>query len=200
MGETVIGQMPEWYMDYTMNGRDRRQRGNRDDKMAPHNTYPCAGEDKWIAIAVGSQSEWEALCGAMGNPVWTRDAKFADQYSRWRNSEELDSHLARWTQGHEHIALANELQRAGVAAGPVLDSVEIHDDSHLWEWGFFRKINHREVGERILPNMPVRMTNVAELNYSMPPDLGQHNREIFGGLLGLSDVEIANLMEQRVIY
>ena len=61
MGETVIGQMPEWYMDYTMNGRDRRQRGNRDDKMAPHNTYPCAGEDKWIAIAVGSQSEWEAL-------------------------------------------------------------------------------------------------------------------------------------------
>jgi crotonobetainyl-CoA:carnitine CoA-transferase CaiB-like acyl-CoA transferase len=48
--------------------------------------------------------------------------------------------------------------------------------------------------------MPVRMSNVAELNYSMPPDLGEHNREIFGGLLGLSDVEIANLMEQKVIY
>ena len=39
MGETVIGQMHEWYMDYFMNGRDRRQRGNRDDVMAPHNTY-----------------------------------------------------------------------------------------------------------------------------------------------------------------
>jgi benzylsuccinate CoA-transferase BbsF subunit len=200
MGETVIGQMPEWYMDYTINGRDRGPRGNRDDMMAPHNTYPCAGEDKWIAIAVGSQSEWEALCRAMGNPAWTRDEKFADQYSRWRNSDELDAHLGRWTRVHEHIALANELQRAGVAAGPVLDSVEIHDDPHLWEWGFFRKINHREVGERILPNMPVRMSNVPELNYSMPPDLGQHNREIFGGLLGLSDVEIANLMEQKVIY
>src|SRR5207253_4579287 len=85
-----IGQMPEWYMDLAMNGRDRRQRGNRDDKMAPHNTYPCAGDDKWIAIAVGTQSEWEALCGAMESPMgsaaWTRDAKFADQYSRWRNS------------------------------------------------------------------------------------------------------------------
>ena len=102
--------------------------------------------------------------------------------------------------GYEHIALAKTLQRAGVAAGPVLDSVEIHDDPHLWEWGFFRKINHREVGERILPNMPVRMSNVAEFNYSMPPDLGEHNREIFGGLLGLSDVEIANLMEQKVIH
>jgi crotonobetainyl-CoA:carnitine CoA-transferase CaiB-like acyl-CoA transferase len=51
------------------------------------------------------------------------------------------------------------------------------------------------VGERILPNMPVRMSNVAELNYSIPPDLGRHNREIFGRLLELSDAEIANLIE-----
>ncbi len=56
MGETVIGQMPEWYMDYFMNGRDRRQWGNRDDVMAPHNTYRCAGEDNWIAIAVANDS------------------------------------------------------------------------------------------------------------------------------------------------
>ena len=200
MGETVIGQMPEWYMDYFMNGRDRRARGNRDDVMAPHNTYRCAGEDKWIAIAVATQAEWEALCRAMGDPEWTRDAKFADQYSRWKHSDELDAQLAKWTRNHEHLALAKKLQAAGVAAGPVLDSVEIHDDPHLWEWGFFRKIDHREVGERILPNMPVRMSNLPELNYSMPPDLGEHNREIFGGLLGLSDAEIKMLMEQKIIY
>ena len=200
MGETVIGQMPEWYMDYFMNGRDRRQQGNRDDVMAPHNTYRCAGDDKWVAIAVGSQSEWEALRRVMGDPAWTRDAKFADQQSRWRHSDELDAHLSKWTRNHEHLALAKELQRAGVAAGPVLDSVEIHEDPHLWEWGFFRKIDHHEVGERILPNMPVRMSNLPELNYSMPPDLGQHNREIFGGLLGLSDAEIKILMEQKIIY
>lgn len=200
MGETVIGQMHEWYMDFFMNGRDRRQRGNRDDIMAPHNTYPSAGDDKWIAIAVGSDSEWEALRRVMGDPEWARGVKFADQYSRRRNSDELDAHLANWTRGREHIALAAELQRAGVAAGPVLDSVELHHDPHLWEWGFFRTIDHHEVGERILPNMPVRMSNIPELNYSMPPDLGQHNREIFGGLLGLSDAEINMLMEQKVIY
>ncbi|HVN29481.1 MAG TPA: CoA transferase [Candidatus Binataceae bacterium] len=200
MGETVIGQMPEWYMDYFMNGRDRRARGNRDDAMAPHNTYPCSGDDKWIAIAVGTQAEWEALCRAMGNPVWTRDARFTDQYARLKNSDELDVHLAQWTRNFEHRALATDLQAAGVAAGPVLDSVEIHEDPHLWEWGFLRKINHHEVGERILPNMPVHMSNVPELHFSMPPDLGEHNRDIFGGLLGLSDAEINLLMEQKVIY
>lgn len=200
MGETVIGQMPEWYLDYFINGRDRRQRGNRDDVMAPHNTYPCAGDDKWIAIAVRIEAEWQALCRVMEYPEWTRDAKFADQYSRWRHSDELDAHLAKWTRNHQHIALAHQLQRSGVAAGPVLDSVELHADPHLWEWGFFRKIDHPEVGERILPNMPVRMSNVPGLNYSMPPDLGQHNREVFGRLLGLSDAEIKSLIEQKVIY
>jgi benzylsuccinate CoA-transferase BbsF subunit len=200
MGETVIGQMNEWYMDYFMNGRDRRQWGNRDDVMAPHNTYKCAGEDKWIAIAVGNDAEWAALRGAMGDPQWARDAKFADQFGRWKNRDEIDAHLGQWTRSHDHLELAATLQREGVPAGPVLDSVELHEDRHLWEWGYFWRMNHREVGERILPGMPVKLANVPELNYSYPPDLGQHNRDVLGGLLGLSDAEIKILMEEKVIY
>ena len=95
MGETVIGETPEWYMDYFMNGRDRRQWANRDDVMAPHNTYPCAGDDKWIAIAVGNDAEWRALCEVMGNPAWAGETKFADQFARWQNSDALDAHLSR---------------------------------------------------------------------------------------------------------
>jgi crotonobetainyl-CoA:carnitine CoA-transferase CaiB-like acyl-CoA transferase len=82
----------------------------------------------------------------------------------------------------------------------VLDSVELHEDRHLWEWGYWWKMNHHEVGERIMPGIPVKMSNVPELNYSYPPDLGQHNREIFGGLLGLSEAEIKKLIEEKVIY
>jgi crotonobetainyl-CoA:carnitine CoA-transferase CaiB-like acyl-CoA transferase len=200
MGETVIGQMNEWYMDYFMNGRDRRQWGNRDDTMAPHNTYKCAGEDKWIAIAVGNDEEWAALRRAMGDPEWAGGAEFADQFARWKNRAELDAHLGKWTRGYDHLELAAALQRQGVPAGPVLDSVELHEDKHLWEWGYWWRMNHHEVGERILPGMPVKMRNVPELNYSYPPDLGQHNREVFGGLLGLSDAEIKILMDEKVIY
>ena len=82
----------------------------------------------------------------------------------------------------------------------MLDSVEIHDDRHLWEWGYWWKMDHHEVGERIMPGMPVKMSGVPRLNMSHPPDLGQHNREVFGGLLGLSDAEINLLIEQKVIY
>ncbi len=61
-------------------------------------------------------------------------------------------------------------------------------------------MNHREVGERIMPGMPVKLSDVPQLNYSIPPDLGEHNREVFGGLLGLSDAEIKLLIEGKVIY
>jgi benzylsuccinate CoA-transferase BbsF subunit len=200
MGETVIGQMHEWYMDYFMNGRDRRQLGNRDAAMAPHSTYPCAGYDQWIAIAIATDTEWAALKREMGNPSWAEDARFADQFGRLKHSGEIDQQLAQWTRGFDHIELAKRLQAVGVAAGPVLDSVELHDDPQLKEWGYFWKMNHHEVGGRILPGMPIRMRNVPEFNYSYPPDVGQHNREIFGGVLGLSDAEINLLMGQKVIY
>jgi crotonobetainyl-CoA:carnitine CoA-transferase CaiB-like acyl-CoA transferase len=200
MGETVIGQMNEWFMDYFMNGRDRRQQGNTDDVMAPHNTYKCSGDDKWIAIAVANDKEWHALCRVMGHPAWANEPKFADQFGRWKHRDEIDGHLRDWTRSHEHRELAAKLQQVGVPAGPVLDAVEIHEDRHLWEWGYWWKMNHHEVGERIMPGMPVKMSNVPKLNYSHPPDLGQHNREIFNGLLGLSDGEIAALIEEKVIY
>jgi len=200
MGETVIGETPEWYMDYFMNGRDRRQWANRDDIMAPHNTYPCAGEDKWIAIAVGNDQEWEALCATMGYPSWARNAKFADQFNRWKNRNEIDTQLSEWTRNYTHLELAATLQQAGVPAGPVLDSVEIHADPHLKEWGYWWELNHHEAGKRIQPGIPVRMSNVQKFNYGSPPDLGQHNNEVFGGILGLSEEEIRALTNDKVIY
>jgi benzylsuccinate CoA-transferase BbsF subunit len=200
MGETVIGETPEWFMDYFMNGRERRQWANRDDVMAPHNTYPCAGDDKWIAIAVGNDAEWRGLCHVMDEPEWTRDPKFADQYSRRKNSGEIDAHLGQWTRNYSHIELAERLQAAGVPAGPVLDSVEIHQDRHLWEWGYWWEMNHHESGKRILPGMPAKLSNAPKLNFSQPPDLGQHNFEVLNGILGLSKAEIAALTEQKVVY
>ena len=96
MGETVIGQMHEWFMDYFMNGRDRRQWGNRDDVMAPHNTYRMRRR-RQVDRDCGRQRKpnGKRSVACMGNPAWARDAKFADQFSRWKNRDELDAHLAR---------------------------------------------------------------------------------------------------------
>ncbi len=141
MGETVIGQMPEWYMDYFMNGRDRRARGNRDDVMAPHNTYHMRRRGQ-VDRDRGRQRNrsgkryavrWVTRSGhaTRSSPTSTAAGSIATSSMRTSRSGRAS---------HDILALAKELQSVGVAAGPVLDSVEIHDDPHLWEWGFFRKI------------------------------------------------------------
>ena len=96
--EGVTTLIPEVIMEYVMNGRIRPRMGNRDVIMAPHGCYPCKGEDKWVAIAIGTDEEWEALCQIMGNPDWSKDERFFDQYSRWKNQDELNKLIASWTK------------------------------------------------------------------------------------------------------
>jgi len=134
----------------------------------------------------------------MGDPHWAHESKYADQLRRWKNRDELDSHITSWARDQDHLQLASRLQQSGVAAGPVLDSAELHNDPHLWEWGYWWKMEPSGSGERILPGMPVKLSNVPQLNYSYPPDLGEHNRDVFGGLLGLTDAEIKMLVEEKL--
>ena len=66
--ETSISLIPDHIMAYTMSGQSPQRRGNRSDRMAPHNNYRCKGKDSWVAIAVRSEAEWIRFCAAMGRP------------------------------------------------------------------------------------------------------------------------------------
>jgi len=110
-------------LDATVNGRSWRRPGmppgNRawEPAVAPHNTYPCAGEDRWIAIAVRNDAEWQAMARAMGEPAWATEAGFATNAGRVEHQDELDAHIAAWTSAREDYAVMQVLQAAGVPAG-----------------------------------------------------------------------------------
>ena len=199
MVDDVACRIPEAIMDYIMNRRVRKNTGNRDDIMAPHNCYPCRGEDKWVAIAVRTQEEWLALCQAMGNPGWCQEERFANELSRWKNQEELDKLIGEWTINYDHYEVMEILQRAGVAAGPSLDLDQLISDPHLRERGFFIEIDQPEM-EKTWPILPWKQTATLKGNYQPSPQLGQHNDYVFGELLGMSQDELARLVEERVIF
>ena len=133
--EGVTTLIPEVIMEYVMNGRIRPRMGNRDEIMAPHGCYPCKGEDKWVAIAVGTDEEWDAMCRVMGNPEWSKDERFSDQFSRWQNQDELNKLIAGWTKDFTHYEVMHKLQKAGVAAGASLNIEELINDPHVQEAG-----------------------------------------------------------------
>ncbi|MCK4242622.1 MAG: CoA transferase, partial [Dehalococcoidia bacterium] len=155
--------------------------------------------DKWVAIAVSSDEEWQALCHAMGDPPWCCEERFSNALSRWHHQEELDRLIEGWTRNHSHYEVMEMLQRAGVAAGPSLSASELVDDPHLKERGLFVEIDHPEVGRRRMVGLPVRLSSNLPLNYEHAPLLGEHNQYVFGELLGLAPDEVAHLMEEGVI-
>lgn len=200
MTEVVAAFLPEAIMDFTMNGRVHVPQGNRDLVMAPHGCYRCRGDDEWVTIAVSSDEDWRALCEATGNPQWAEDGRFADILSRQRNGEELDVLIQEWTVNHSHYEVAELLQEAGVMAAPSLKVEEGLLDPQLTDRGFFKDIDHPGIGPIRLAGLPWRLNDVPPGLYIHCPDLGEHNEYVFKELLHLTDDEIAQLVEEEVIY
>lgn len=168
--------------------------------MAPHDVYPCQGEDQWVAIAVGSDEEWRALCQAAGHPEWASDARFADALSRHEHQDELDDVLSGWTRCHTPAEVMHTLQAMRVAAGPVMSILDLMADPHLQARGLIVEMDHPEVGRRAVAGLPARFSAMPGLGYGPAPCLGEHNEEVFGDLLHLSPADVRRLQEARVIY
>lgn len=187
-------------MGYTMNGTSPMRRGNEDSIMAPHQVYRCKGDDKWVSIAVATEEEWKSLCNVMGNPEWTQDPKFEDEYMRWENQKELDQHMSEWTINYTDYEVMHMLQNVGVAAIPSMCAEEILSDPHSEARGIFTKVQHPVLGEKTVVMPPWRFSETPASIRKAAPLLGENNDEIFGGLLGMSAEEIQALKEAKIIY
>ena len=187
-------------MDYTMNRRIQGRMGNRDSIMAPHNVYRCRGEDRWISIAVATDEEWQALCQVLGHQEWASDPRFADAYSRWQHQEEIDPHLARWAANHTPYEAMEILQKMGVAATPSMSADYLFTDRHLKERGFTAEVEHPMIGRKTVIGPPWKLSETPASVGGPSPLLGQHNRYVFGDLLGLDSEEIARLEQEGVLY
>jgi len=198
--ETISVLIGDALLDYIMNGRVPIRKGNRDEIMAPHNCYPCQGEDKWVSIAIATEEEWQSFCDVMGNPPWIRDEKFSDAYRRWQNQEELDRLIGDWTINYTHHEVTERLQQAGVAAIPSFDGTELFQDPHLKERGFATEVTHPKIGKRIVLAPPWKFSDTPAQISRRGPLLGEHNEYVFGDLLGIPEVEIAQMEEEGVFY
>jgi crotonobetainyl-CoA:carnitine CoA-transferase CaiB-like acyl-CoA transferase len=200
--ESMTSLMGEFFVGFSMNGRQPPLLGNRHRSMSPHGCYPCAGppEAGWLAIAVASDAEFTALCRVMGHPELAADPRFADVVSRYRHQDELDEMISAWTRGKTPGEATLALQEAGVAASPVASVADLMEDSHLRERGFFEKTAHPEAGVRLrrMEGVPWRLSLTPAHVRLSAPCFGEHNDYVFLHLLGLSAEEVADLERQGV--
>ena len=197
--ESAVAFMGPELLAYQMTGQEPERIGNRSRWYAPCNTYPCAREDRWITIAATDDREWESLLSVMDAAPLAEDSRFATTEARMAHQDELDAIIAGWTSDQDAFTLAERLQAVGVPAGPVLRGPDLLEDRHYAERGTFITVDHPQVGTKRYPGLPWKMSRTPGEVRWPSPTLGQHNREIFGGLLGLTGDEIDALESDGVI-
>ena len=186
-------------LDYTINGRVASRIGNQCPYAAPHGAYPCLGDERWCAIAVFSGEEWRSFCQVIGDPVWTKDPRFATLLSRKQNEDELDALIGKWTCQFPAPGVMAMMQAAGVAAGVVQTQEDVFQDPQLRHRHHFWKLKHPVIGEHSYEEEAFRLSKTpAEL--TMPgPCLGEHNEYVCTEILSMSDEEFLDLLREGVI-
>jgi crotonobetainyl-CoA:carnitine CoA-transferase CaiB-like acyl-CoA transferase len=181
-------------------GREPERIGNRSRHAAPHGCYPCRGEDRWCAISVATESEWERFCGVLGRREWLVDPRFASLAARLDHVEELDAEIAARTLDRADYELMNALQEVGVAAGVVQNVEDLaRHDEHLASRGFFESVEHAAKGTVTATGIPLGLTGTPGRSGLAGAAPGQDNDFVFGTLLGLSEQEIEEAVEQGAI-
>ncbi len=200
MLRATVATMGAGLMEYEATGRVLAPMGNYDPTMAPYGNYPCQGEDRWVSIAVANDEEWLGLVTAMGTPDWTTEDRFASRYQRHRHRQELDEHMSRWTLQRDAWEITELLQSHGVAAIPVMDAEERLYDRHNRERGLYQEIEHPALGVEPIFNLMWNLEKTPPEIRGHAPTLGQHNQQIFGGVLGMTEEEIRHLEEAQVLW
>ena len=186
-------------MDYLTNGRIAGRQGNRDPHLVPHGVFPCQGEEKWVAIAVSTQDEWENFCRALEKKEWLHDERFASVRARKENEDELESLISEFTRQRSRQEVMALLQSAGVPAGIVATNEDLFNDPQLKHREHFKKLEHEEVGTYSYELPSFRFSKMPHQKQKPAPLLGEHTDHVLREILKYSDDEIAELLIQGVI-
>ena len=185
-------------MSYAMNGSIPPRRGNYSDTMAPHNNYPCRGDDSWVAIAVRSDSEWARLCQLMGHPELASDARCHDLPSRLENVRQLDDLVSDWTKRHTADEVTRLVQEKSIPCAPVYKSHEMPNHPQLVSRGFFQRVTHPDTGDYPYAGVSWRLSRTPGRLGGPAPRLGEHSRIVLERLLGMESGAVDDLIAKGV--
>jgi crotonobetainyl-CoA:carnitine CoA-transferase CaiB-like acyl-CoA transferase len=196
--EAVINFLTPVMLDYAVNQRELTTTGNHSAYAAPHGAYRCRGDDRWCAIAVSTDEDWNSFCQVMGNPAWTKEPKFTTFPDRVKNSDKLDRLIEVWTINFTAEQVTTMMQRAGVSAGVVKNVEDLFQDPQLKYYQHFHELDHPVMGRCAYYQGPGFRLSEASYEVARPPLLGEHNEYVYTKILGISDDEFVRLMQEGI--
>jgi len=186
-------------LEAAVNQRDPQPAGNDWPYAAPHNCYPCQGEDRWCVIAIETDEQWRGLARILGRSELADDPQYSTLEARRQHLAVLDGLVSAWTSQRDAHAVMDQLQAAGVPCGVVQSGEDLFHDPHLRERGYISGIEHPTKGHIPLPTVPVRMSDGGIDPPRCSDMLGAHTQYAICDLLGYSREQFAAWQQAEVL-
>jgi crotonobetainyl-CoA:carnitine CoA-transferase CaiB-like acyl-CoA transferase len=199
MVEAALACSAEQVVEYTAYGQVLERTGNRSPYAAPQGLYACKGWEQWLALSVTTDTEWRGLRASLGDPAWAGDESLDTHAGRRAEHDALDEHLSEWAADQDLDDAVGRLLAHDVPAARAWDPRIQSRHPHLVARGLYEEVAHPATGVHPVPGLPYRWTGVEHWVRTPTPTLGQHTRDVLGGLLGLHDDELDTLEADGVI-
>ena len=184
--------------NYLQTGAIRERIGNRNPTFAPAGTF-ATRDGRYVQIAAGGDRVWRRLAEAMGMAELADDPRYAVSSERIQRADELEQLLATWIGERDFKDIEPRLVEANVPFGGIYTAADIADDPHYAARENIVSVEDEELGSLPMPGVIPKLCGTPGRVTSAGPPLGKHNDEIYGGLLGKSAQEMADLKAQKVI-
>lgn len=196
--EAVLAMTESLVTEYQVAGYTRERTGAILPNVAPSNVYPTA-DGQLVLVAANQDTVFRRLAAVMARPELADDPRYASHSARGEHQVELDGLIAGWTATLDAERLLAALEEAGVPAGRIYRAADMLADPHYQARQAIVRLADPELGEIAMQNVAPRLSATPGRVAWPGPALGQHNREVYQGLLGLPDEEVERLADQAVI-
>ncbi|MGI8540564.1 MAG: CaiB/BaiF CoA transferase family protein [Rubrobacteraceae bacterium] len=196
--EAVLALMESTIPEHVLTGHTRGRTGTVLPFVAPSNIYPTKDED-YVLIAGNADTVFGRLSEAVGRSEWAEDEKYATHHARGENMEELDGMISDWTRERTSEEVLRAMAEAGVPSGKIFTAKDMVEDPHYRARENIVEVEDPEIGAVPMQNVVPKLSETPGKVEWTGPALGEHNEEVFGGLLGIPDEERTALRERGTI-
>jgi crotonobetainyl-CoA:carnitine CoA-transferase CaiB-like acyl-CoA transferase len=196
--EAVLAMTESVAAEYSYNGFNRERTGSILPKVAPSNAYPTRDGD--ILIGANQDTVWRRLAVAMGRPELGEDPRYATHKERGERQEELDNLIADWTRGKSAEEVLALMDEHAIPAGKIFKAEDMFKDPQYAAREALVTMEHPEFGKLSMQNTFPKLSGTpGRVNWAGPGELGQHNEDIYSGMLGLGKDELDRLKADGII-
>ncbi len=198
MYETIVRFTEVLVPAYDRMGTVRERRGNKHFAAAPGEHFRTS-DGRYLILTISADAGFQRLCTVMGRADWAADPRLSTHAKRWEHVDELNAELAAWIEAQPVDQLCAALDDAKLAYSFIFSVADIMQDPHYAARNTIVQVPDPDIGPVRMAGVVPKFSGTPEKPIECAPDLGQHNDEIYGGLLGLSPERIRSLTAAGVL-